>query len=80
MTDTPSANRSGQMTPASDKDKESGPAQDASSSGAARNILLSDNCIDSRDLFVTTREITISHAGETYRLRLTAQNKLLLTK
>jgi hemin uptake protein HemP len=80
MTDTSSANWSGQMTPASDKDKESAPAQDASSSGAARNILLSDNCIDSRELFVTTREITISHAGETYRLRLTAQNKLLLTK
>jgi hemin uptake protein HemP len=80
MTDTPSVNWSGQMTPASDKDKERTPAQDASSSGPARNILLSDNCIDSRDLFVTTREITISHAGETYRLRLTAQNKLLLTK
>jgi hemin uptake protein HemP len=68
------------MTPASDKEKERALAQAASSSGPARNILLSDNCIDSRDLFVTTREITISHAGETYRLRLTALNKLILTK
>ena len=36
--------------------------------------------IDSRDLFVGTRELTISHGSETYRLRLTAQNKLILTK
>ncbi len=36
--------------------------------------------IESRDLFVDTREITIGHAGEVYRLRLTAQNKLILTK
>jgi hemin uptake protein HemP len=68
------------MTQASDKEKASGPAQPPSSSGPARSIVLSDNCIDSRDLFVTTREIGISHAGETYRLRLTAQNKLILTK
>jgi hemin uptake protein HemP len=38
------------------------------------------NRIDSTDLFVATREITIGHAGETYRLRLTSQNKLILTK
>jgi hemin uptake protein HemP len=68
------------MTPASDKDKANEPTQPQSSSGASRSIVLSDNCIDSRDLFVTTREIAISHAGETYRLRLTAQNKLILTK
>ncbi|MBX9827499.1 MAG: hemin uptake protein HemP [Xanthobacteraceae bacterium] len=68
------------MTPASDQDKTNEPAQPRSSSGPSRSIVLSDNCIDSRDLFVTTREIAISHAGETYRLRLTAQNKLILTK
>jgi hemin uptake protein HemP len=68
------------MTPASDKEKANEPTQPQSSSGPARSIVLSDNCIDSRDLFVTTREIAISHAGETYRLRLTAQNKLILTK
>lgn len=36
--------------------------------------------IDSSDLFVGTREVTIGHEGQTYRLRLTAQNKLILTK
>jgi hemin uptake protein HemP len=45
-----------------------------------RSILLTDNCIQSRDLFVSSREIIISHGEEKYRLRLTAQNKLILTK
>jgi hemin uptake protein HemP len=45
-----------------------------------RSIPLSDNRIQSRDLFVSSREITIAHGEETYRLRLTAQNKLILTK
>jgi hemin uptake protein HemP len=36
--------------------------------------------IDSRALFTNTREIVIAHGDETYRLRLTAQNKLILTK
>ncbi|WP_280176756.1 hemin uptake protein HemP [Rhodoplanes serenus] len=34
----------------------------------------------SRDLFVATREIVIQHGADAYRLRLTAQNKLILTK
>lgn len=45
-----------------------------------RVIPIHVNRIDSADLFVGTREITIGHAGETYRLRLTSQNKLILTK
>lgn len=45
-----------------------------------RSIPLADNRINSRDLFVASREIIISHGEETYRLRLTAQNKLILTK
>ena len=32
------------------------------------------------DLFGSAREILIEHAGEYYRLRLTRQGKLLLTK
>jgi hemin uptake protein HemP len=68
------------MTAVSNEGKAKEPTQPQSSSGAARSIVLADNCIDSRELFVTTREIGISHAGETYRLRLTAQNKLILTK
>lgn len=55
-------------------------AQGASQTGAARSISLRDNRIDSRELFQDGREITIAHGDETYRLRLTAQNKLILTK
>lgn len=45
-----------------------------------RSIPLTDNRIQSRDLFFSSREIIITHGEETYRLRLTAQNKLILTK
>jgi hemin uptake protein HemP len=47
---------------------------------ARRDVAMIDHRIDSRDLFVATREVTIAHGGEVYRLRLTAQNKLILTK
>jgi hemin uptake protein HemP len=50
------------------------------SSSERRTIHVADHRIDSRDLFINTREITISHGADTYRLRLTAQNKLILTK
>lgn len=36
--------------------------------------------IDSRELLGERREIIIEHAGEEYRLRLTSQGKLILTK
>ncbi len=45
-----------------------------------RKIEIAKNRIESRDLFVATKEITIGHEGEVYRLRLTALNKLILTK
>lgn len=45
-----------------------------------RRIEVVADRIDSRDLFVGTREIIIGHGAEAYRLRLTAQNKLILTK
>jgi hemin uptake protein HemP len=45
-----------------------------------RTIRIVDGCIDSRDLFVEMREIVIGHGEDRYRLRLTAQNKLILTK
>ena len=48
--------------------------------GAKREIMLADNRINSADLFAGIREITISHGDDIYRLRLTAQNKLILTK
>lgn len=53
---------------------------DASVAAPARHVAVADHRIDSRDLFVDTREITITHRGDIYRLRLTAQNKLILTK
>ncbi|EJN11482.1 Hemin uptake protein hemP [Bradyrhizobium sp. YR681] len=36
--------------------------------------------IDSRELFAQEREIIIAHGEDSYRLRLTSQNKLILTK
>ncbi len=36
--------------------------------------------VHSADLFGTAREVVIEHAGEEYRLRLTRQDKLILTK
>jgi hemin uptake protein HemP len=36
--------------------------------------------INSRDLFESQRELVIEHVGEEYRLRITNQGKLILTK
>ena len=36
--------------------------------------------LKSLQLFSTGREVRIAHAGEIYRLRLTSNNKLILTK
>ena len=52
----------------------------STSSVEERKISVSGDRIDSRDLFVNTREITIAHGADVYRLRLTSQNKLILTK
>lgn len=51
-----------------------------STASAGRTVAMRENRLDSQDLFVGTREVTISHGEELYRLRLTAQNKLILTK
>jgi hemin uptake protein HemP len=48
--------------------------------GAERRVQIINNCLDSRDLFVGTREIVILHGNDKYHLRLTGQNKLILTK
>jgi hemin uptake protein HemP len=47
---------------------------------AARTIAVQGNTLDSKDLFSGGREIIIMHGAESYRLRLTSQNKLILTK
>ncbi|MFN3586621.1 MAG: hemin uptake protein HemP [Moraxellaceae bacterium] len=36
--------------------------------------------LESAALFAQGREVRIRHAGEEYRLRLTSNNKLILTK
>lgn len=36
--------------------------------------------LDSNILFAGSSEVVIAHGAETYRLRLTRQNKLILTK
>ena len=54
--------------------------QAASASDAAKTLIMSGNRLDSRDLFSAEREIIIVHGEEHYRLRLTSQNKLILTK
>lgn len=46
----------------------------------SRAIAVRENRLDSRDIFIGTREVIIAHGEELYRLRLTAQNKLILTK
>jgi hemin uptake protein HemP len=50
------------------------------SSAEGRKINVVSDQIDSRELFINTREITIAHGADVYRLRLTNQNKLILTK
>jgi hemin uptake protein HemP len=48
--------------------------------GLRRQITVIDNRLDSREIFVGTRDVVILHGRDIYRLRLTAQNKLILTK
>ena len=47
---------------------------------ASRTITVVGDRISSRDLFGEGRQITIEHGADLYSLRLTAQNKLILTK
>jgi len=69
------------MSPAgNDEDPGSVDPERAAVPRTVRSIPVVGDRIDSRDIFIGTREIRISHGGETYRLRLTMQNKLILTK
>ncbi len=49
-------------------------------SAIERSVVVTGNRIDSRELFADDRELLIAHGDDTYRLRLTFQNKLILTK
>jgi hemin uptake protein HemP len=69
------------MNSGSQKDNEGNRRQASETiSASERRVAVADHQIDSRDLFIGTREITIAHGADVYRLRLTAQNKLILTK
>jgi hemin uptake protein HemP len=63
-----------------DSRNENKPSETPTSPGGERRIRMIENRVDSRELFVETREIMIAHGEDIYRLRLTAQNKLILTK
>ena len=55
-------------------------ADDQSPTSDERHLSIMNHRIESRDLFIGTREIVILHGNDAYHLRLTAQNKLILTK
>lgn len=68
------------MSAASGDDTERAGPHTGTASPAVRSLTVSGNRIDSRDLFSSEREIIIAHGEDAYRLRLTSQNKLILTK
>lgn len=65
-----------------EREHETPEAAPPAGAGSARRraLTISDNRIASTDLFVDTREVVIQHGNMSYRLRLTAQDKLILTK
>jgi hemin uptake protein HemP len=59
------------------------PSGSAGTGGTAprpREIYVRGGEIDSQELFQKEREVKIRHGDQTYRLRLTGLNKLILTK
>lgn len=42
--------------------------------------MLVDETLQSGELFITSKELTIAHNGDSYKLRLTGNGKLILTK
>jgi hemin uptake protein HemP len=56
------------------------PHEKQSAAGAPQSDDDSPVEIDAQSLFGARQEVTIIHAGERYRLRITANNKLILTK
>jgi len=53
---------------------------DGERKGNKRMISLVDNTLRSNDLFLQGRELKILHNAEEYKLRLTGNGKLILTK
>lgn len=73
-------NASQTIPPRNTQPGNAGSSQDSSAPEVSRSVPMRGNRFDSRDIFHSVREIIIAHGEETYRLRLTAQNKLILTK
>lgn len=55
-------------------------APSAPSRHAERTVSIVENVIDSAALIGAARELLIRHGEATYRLRITSQNKMILTK
>jgi hemin uptake protein HemP len=68
------------MSAVDDQEEQRNTSGERLPSAQQRPLTITDNRLDSRDLFVGTREIVIRHGSDSYHLRLTAQNKLILTK
>jgi hemin uptake protein HemP len=49
-------------------------------SNIQREVMFENNKIESNLLFAKSNEITIIHNGQEYKLRLTSNGKLILTK
>jgi hemin uptake protein HemP len=62
-----------------EENRQLGP-DDRAQAGEQRRVTVTNNRLESRDLFIGTRDIVIVHGSDAYHLRLTAQNKLILTK
>ncbi len=54
--------------------------EDDDTTSDMRMVRIEDGQIDSQELFQSERELRIRHGTETYRLRRTGLNKLILTK
>jgi hemin uptake protein HemP len=67
-------------TSADEEEKENRDPNDGRTKAIRRHLTIVDSSIESRDLFLDTRDIIIVHGRDKYHLRLTAQNKLILTK
>jgi hemin uptake protein HemP len=61
-------------------ERPAGTNQQAIGDPRERRLTILNNRLDSRDLFADSHEIVIMHGSNAYHLRLTGQNKIVLTK
>jgi len=80
----PNQENTGQQYENLNRSKESGGKTSAASVGGRpgdlRHVGVADRRLDAQELFGGGREVLIRHGAELYRLRLTSQDKLILTK